>query len=67
MSETDILRRYRTLKQLAADLDVAELTLLRWRAAGTGPPMTKLGKRVLYSREGTEKWLRSLETATEAA
>jgi hypothetical protein len=63
MHEPEILKRYRSQDELARDLGVAPLTLIRWRAAGTGPPITKLGARVLYARDSTDRWLRSLEVA----
>jgi excisionase family DNA binding protein len=32
-------------------------TLYRWRQAGTGPPVYKVGKRTLYKRSDLERWL----------
>jgi hypothetical protein len=63
METTEILKNYRTRKQLAADLNVAELTLIRWEQDRKGPPVTRIGRQVLYSRAGTERWLASLEDA----
>jgi hypothetical protein len=65
--ETELLKDYRSRKDLAAELDISELTLIRWEQAGKGPPATRLGRKVLYSRIGTERWLRSLEQEDVAA
>ena len=63
---SDILKKYRTRKRLATELDVAELTLIRWEQNGTGPPVTRIGRQVLYSIAGTERWLAALEDQTAA-
>jgi hypothetical protein len=65
--ETEILKDYRTRKGLAAALNVAELTLIRWEQDGKGPPVTRIGRQVFYSKAGTDKWLRSLEEEDVAA
>jgi Helix-turn-helix domain len=36
-------------------------TLTRWEADGKGPPITRLGRRVLYNRASLKAWIRSLE------
>jgi hypothetical protein len=59
--QTDILSNYRTRKDLAVELNVAEMTLIRWELDHKGPPVTRIGRQVLYSKTGTEQWLRSLE------
>jgi hypothetical protein len=61
MSNEELLKKYRSRKKLAEALDVAELTLVRWEQNGTGPPVTRIGRQVMYSIEGTQKWLASLE------
>jgi hypothetical protein len=63
---SEILSKYRSRKALAKELDVAELTLIRWEQAGTGPPVTRIGRQVLYTIAGTAKWLASLEETTAA-
>jgi hypothetical protein len=60
-NEDKILGKYRTRKQLADELDVAELTLIRWEQDQKGPPVTRIGRQVLYSISGTERWLAALE------
>jgi predicted DNA-binding transcriptional regulator AlpA len=66
MSDDDILSKYRTRKQLAAKLGVAELTLIRWEQDGKGPPPVRIGRSVYYSISGTQRWLVSLEDAAAA-
>lgn len=60
-SSEKILNKYRSRKTLAKELDVAELTLVRWEQSGCGPPVTRIGRQVLYSIAGTARWLASLE------
>ena len=53
----DFLRR----REAAAELQVCERTLYRWRRLGQGPPTTRLGRRVLYKRSSLLEWLRGRE------
>jgi hypothetical protein len=55
----DFLPKY----QAAAELKICERTLDRWRRLGEGPPITKLGRRVLYRRSSLLAWLRAREHA----
>jgi len=43
--------------ELAGVLEVSEETLRRWQAQGIGPPLAKLGRRVLYRREAVRAWM----------
>ena len=43
--------------ELAGVLEVSEETLRRWQAQGIGPPLAKLGRRVLYRREAVRQWM----------
>jgi DNA-binding transcriptional MerR regulator len=52
-----VLAEYLSEAEEAAELRVAVRTLRAWRQRGEGPPFTKVGKRILYSFEGTVKWL----------
>jgi helix-turn-helix protein len=57
-----ILADYLTTEQLAAELNVAPLTLIRWRLQKIGPPITHLGRRILYRRSSVQAWLAARET-----
>lgn len=35
---------------------VSERTLANWRSAGTSPPFTKIGGRILYPKQGVVEW-----------
>ena len=48
-------------REAAAELDVCERTLDRWERLGEGPPVTKVGRRVLYRRSSLLAWLRGRE------
>jgi hypothetical protein len=57
-----LLADYMTPDELARELNVALVTLSRWRSRKKGPPCIKMGLRVLYSRASVRKWLEQLET-----
>jgi excisionase family DNA binding protein len=57
-----ILADYLTPEQLARELNLAPITLARWRSHKKGPPFTRSGRQVLYSKEGVKKWLERTET-----
>jgi len=52
-----ILSEWLTRSDLAGELDVTPDTLARWATSGIGPPMVKVGRRVLYRRSSVEAWL----------
>ena len=54
---TDFLSRH----EAAAELMVCERTLDRWKRLGEGPPVTKLGRRILYRRSSLRTWLLTRE------
>jgi Helix-turn-helix domain len=45
-----------TPRQLAAELNVAEQTLAKWRLSGSGPRYCKFGRLVRYDLEEVVKW-----------
>ena len=61
-----LLDGYLTTEELAAELDLAPLTLIRWRALKTGPPVTWIGCRLFYRRAAVQKWLLAQEQHVEA-
>jgi len=56
-----VLADFLTQEKAAAELKICERTLDRWRRLGEGPPITKLGRRVLYRRSSLQAWLRTRE------
>lgn len=56
-STAGLLGEYMTADQLAAELGVTVLTVRRWAALRTGPPITRVGRKVLYRRQAVQKWL----------
>lgn len=54
MTETDPLR---TVAETGEQLRVASITLARWRAAGTGPNYTKVGRKVLYRQSEIDAFI----------
>lgn len=45
--------------EAAAQLQVAERTLRRWRIEGTGPRWHRVGKQIRYSQADLDAWLAS--------
>ncbi len=60
-AERKILSEWITRAELARELNVTQDTLARWAAAGIGPPLVKVGRRVLYRRSAVREWLEKLE------
>ncbi len=58
-----ILTGYVQKKELAVELGLNERTLDRWDVLGTGPPRTRVGRKVFYRRESVRKWLTGREQA----
>lgn len=68
MSDSEpLLSEFLTKRQLAAELQRNERTLDRWDALGTGPPRTRVGRKVLYRRTSAQKWLAAQEQSRPAA
>jgi hypothetical protein len=59
--QTEILKDYISRDQLAAKLGKAVKTLVRWENDGKGPPVTRIGRDVLYSIPSFERWLKKQE------
>jgi hypothetical protein len=62
MSITEgLLPDFLTQEEAAAELKVCKRTLDRWRRLGEGPPITRLGRRILFRRSSSQAWLRARE------
>jgi hypothetical protein len=68
MAITEISSNYISRKQLAKELGerlrgrpYSEYTLMAWEKDGRGPPVTKIGRDVVYFVPNVEQWLRSQE------
>jgi hypothetical protein len=62
-----LLSEYVTRDDAATELDVTGRTLDRWHRLGEGPPITKVGRRILYRRSSLLAWLRDREHRGNAA
>jgi len=60
-SDDDPLMSYMTREQAAAALAVTARTLSRWEIHGEGPPITHVGNRPLYRKDGLRQWLLTRE------
>lgn len=59
--KSNLLDEYLKPDELAAELNVCTKTLHIWRINGSGPPITKIGRKPFYSRAGVLAWLRERE------
>ena len=46
---------------LAAELNVSQITLARWRMQRRGPPVTHIGRAVLYKKSSVKAWVAAQE------
>ncbi|MGY3358831.1 hypothetical protein ACVWZK_005494 [Bradyrhizobium sp. GM0.4] len=74
MATTEIAANYIPRKQLAKELGTrlrgrpySEFTLIAWEKDGKGPPVTRIGRDVVYRAASVEKWLQSQERAADKA
>jgi hypothetical protein len=65
-SET-LLADFLEQDEAAAELKVCRRTLDRWQQLGEGPPITRLGRRVLYRRSSLLAWLATRERKGSAS
>jgi Helix-turn-helix domain len=56
-----VLQGFITAAELAAQIHRSVRTLARWRALGEGPPVTRIGREILYKKSSVAAWLASLE------
>jgi hypothetical protein len=68
MATLEIAADYIPRKILAAELGkrlrgrpYSEFTLIAWEKDGKGPPVTRIGRDVVYRAASVEKWLVSQE------
>jgi hypothetical protein len=59
--QTEILKDYVPREKLAEQIGKSVKTLVRWENDGKGPPVTRMGRDVLYFLPSVEKWLRAQE------
>jgi hypothetical protein len=64
--QNEILKDYIPREKLAADIGKSVKTLVRWELDGRGPPVTRLGRDVLYYIPSVQKWLRQQEEQSAA-
>ena len=58
MDSTAAAKSYQSEEEFAAELGVQVSTLRRWHTLRTGPPRTKLGRKIVYDRELTAGWIK---------
>ena len=71
MSIAQITSGYISRKELAKQLGqrlrgrpYSEWTLITWEREAKGPPVTRVGRQVLYRLEAVERWLNTQEANT---
>jgi hypothetical protein len=72
MANIETAEDYIPRKTLAAKLGnrlrgrpYSEFTLIAWEKDGKGPPVTRIGRDVLYRAASVEKWLQAQERAAK--
>jgi hypothetical protein len=60
-SAGSLLKDYLTEEALAREIGITIRTLRRWRKERQGPPITHVGRKVVYSIEGLRRWLAANE------
>ena len=55
--DTGLLAEYLTEDELAAELEISTRTLVRWRRLREAPPVTRVGRRILFRRSAVRDWL----------
>lgn len=61
ISASSLLEGFFTEDQLAQELLTSKKSLARWDKLGRGPKRTRIGRRILYSRQAVKDWLESLQ------
>lgn len=56
-----VLDGYLTATELATELNVSPRTIARWRGLREGPPLVRVGRRIMYRRSSVAAWLAELE------
>jgi hypothetical protein len=71
---TEIASNFISRKELAKQLGerlrgraYSEFTLMAWERDGKGPPVTRIGRDVVYSIPSVEKWLKAQERAAQGS
>lgn len=57
--DTGILAGYLSEDELASELGVTRATIRNWKAQGEAPAVTRIGKKIYYSRSDVRDWLQS--------
>ena len=65
--QTELLKDYISRDDLAAKLGKSVKTLVRWENDNVGPPVTRIGRDVLYSIPSFERWLKAQERAAQSS
>jgi predicted DNA-binding transcriptional regulator AlpA len=65
--QTDILKDYISREDLADKIGKSVKTLVRWELDGKGPPVTRIGRDVLYRIPSVEAWLKAQERAAKGS
>ncbi|UDY36273.1 helix-turn-helix domain-containing protein [Dermatobacter hominis] len=62
-SETPDLPGFLLVDEVAAILRTPKATLYAWRTNGTGPPASRIGRKLLYPRDELLAWVEQQSSA----
>jgi hypothetical protein len=58
---------YQDLASFCEQLGISKRTAKRWQLTRTGPPQTRVGKKILYRKSAIAAWLKHREEVVIAA
>jgi hypothetical protein len=64
-NQSSILAEYFDPPECATELGISALTLSRWRMQKKGPPVTYMGRTILYKKSSVKAWLAAQERQIE--
>jgi len=58
----DLRGDFYSREELALELGLSARTIARWEVLRTGPPITRIGRQVLYRKSSVRAWLAAQES-----
>jgi predicted site-specific integrase-resolvase len=52
-----LLGEWMSREELAAEIGISADTLQKWQSRRIGPPVTRIGRKVLYRRDSVRAWM----------
>jgi hypothetical protein len=62
IATSDLRGEFHSREELALELGISPRTVARWEVLRTGPPITRIGRQVLYRKSSVRVWLAAQES-----